>query len=60
MNEDELREKERREVLCYERSIYDTPIQDRINARKNTCPKCNSRLKKTKYGMTCEDCLTDY
>jgi len=24
------------------------------------CPKCGGRLKKTKYGMTCEDCLTDY
>ena len=24
------------------------------------CPKCNGRLVKTKYGMTCEDCLTDY
>ncbi len=25
MNEEELREKERREVLCGERSIYNTP-----------------------------------
>ena len=24
------------------------------------CPKCNGRLVKTKYGMTCEDCLEDF
>ena len=24
------------------------------------CQKCNGQLKKTKYGMTCEDCLEDF
>ena len=30
-------------------------IKHEINLDK--CPKCNGRLKKTKYGMTCEDCF---
>jgi DNA modification methylase len=34
----------------------DIDVKDRLDK----CPKCNGRLKKTKYGMTCEDCLTDY
>ena len=33
-------------------------IKHEINLDK--CPKCNGRLVKTKYGMTCEDCLCDY
>ena len=24
------------------------------------CPSCGGELKKTKYGKTCEDCLTDF
>jgi DNA modification methylase len=30
------------------------------NRLLDKCPKCNGRLKKTKYGMTCEDCLEDF
>jgi len=31
-----------------------------IDNKGNRCPACGGKLKKTKYGKTCEDCLTDY
>jgi site-specific DNA-methyltransferase (adenine-specific) len=30
-----------------------------IDNKGNRCPACGGKLKKTKYGKTCEDCLTD-
>ena len=31
-----------------------------VDNKWNSCPSCGGKLKKTKYGKTCEDCLEDY
>jgi site-specific DNA-methyltransferase (adenine-specific) len=31
-----------------------------LKVKPDNCPKCNGQLKRTKYGMTCEDCLEDF
>ena len=47
----------KKEDLDYKAEIK--PVLKKEN-KLDKCPKCNGRLKKTKYGMTCEDCLEDF
>ena len=47
----------KKEDLDYKAEIK--PVLKKEN-KLDKCHKCNGRLKKTKYGMTCEDCLEDF
>ena len=55
------------EIEKFDSNITEVPKELPItNSGKTTdniitkCPSCGGKLKKTKYGKTCEDCLTDF
>ena len=55
------------EIECKEKQGKPNEIKEKDFTCKDECKKkgdicqlCGGKLKKTKYGKTCEDCLTDY